>query len=242
MAGRGFGQSYGSTALPGKSIYTSARVGSGQIGLGSGVRDPSTGEVMAAAEWKLGDRVVHAGRPEWGIGEVRSAESVVQDGKKAQRLTIRFERAGVKVISTTFADLRPAGDVVMAPAESEDAEPTPDRSTLEKQLVALPEAVTDPFRTRRARLEATLGLYRFTGTGSSLLDWAASQTSLKDPLSAFSRHELEHFFEHFRIAADNHLRKLVAELKRADPVGLAAAAAAASPNAKQALKRADAGR
>jgi hypothetical protein len=176
------------------------------------------------------------------VGEVRSAESQVQDGKRAQRLTIRFERAGVKVISTAFADLRAAGDVPMAAAETEDSEPTPDRSVLEKQLIGLPEAATDPFRSKRARLEMTLGLYRFTGTGSGLLDWAASQTSLKDPLSCFSRHELEQCFERFRIAVDSHLRKLVYELKREDPAGLAAASAAASDNAKQALRRADAGR
>ena len=62
--------------------------------------------IMATADWKMGDRVIHAGRPEWGIGEVRSAEVVHQDGQRAQRLTIRFDRAGVKVISTAFAELR----------------------------------------------------------------------------------------------------------------------------------------
>ncbi len=200
---------------------------------------------MQQHEWKLGDRVIHAGRPEWGAGEVRSAEAITQDGRRCQRVTIRFDRAGVKVLSTAFADLRAATAAasIPAPEEGGDAElPQADRTELARTLGELPEAATDPFRTRRARLETTLGLYRFSGTGSFLLDWAASQSGLKDPLSTFSRHELEQSFERFRINLDAHVRKLAYELKKEDPAGLASLAAAASPAAKQALKRADVGR
>ena len=63
-------------------------------------------------------------------------------------------------------------------------------------MARLPEAATDPFSGLEARLKATLGLYRFTDQGGSLLDWAAAQSGLKDPLSEFSRHDLErHFFQ-----------------------------------------------
>jgi hypothetical protein len=198
---------------------------------------------MAITEWKMGDRVIHAGRPEWGLGEVRTAESVVQDGRRSQRLTIRFDRAGVKVLSTAFADLRPAGElasIVQEPPESE--EPPADQAELLRKLAELPEPAVDPFKSRKARLESTLGLYRFSGTGASLLDWAASQTGLRDPLGRFSRHELEQQFHRFRINLDAQLRKLAYELRKEDPAGLAAAAASAGPEAKQALRRADAGR
>ena len=185
---------------------------------------------MATREWKLGDRLVHAGRPEWGTGEVRSAESVVQDGQRCQRLTIRFDRAGVKTISTAFADLRTREEMPAMPAADADNKPDPlgpPSENYEGLLAALPEDATDPFRSRKTRLQSTLTLYRFTANGASLLDWAASQTGLKDPLSRFSRHELERSFSRFRVELDAHLRKLAFEMRKADPTGLAEAAAAA---------------
>jgi hypothetical protein len=200
---------------------------------------------MAIREWKLGDRLMHAGRPEWGVGEVRTAESVVQDGTRCQRLTIRFDRAGVKTISTAFADLRPREEMpepAEAPDNGEAHDPLGSGVNWQEKLEAIPEDATDPFRTRKARLESTLGLYRFSPGGGSLLDWAASQTGLKDPLSKFNRHELERLFERFRTNLDAHLKKLAFEMRKADPAALAEATAAAGPEAKRALKRADMGR
>ncbi len=202
---------------------------------------------MTTREWKLGDRLMHAGRPEWGIGEVRSAEAVVQDGVKAQRLTIRFDRAGVKTLATAFADLRPADEMPQVPNHPPSENGHDDSDWLQKAeagstdevMTRVPEDASDPFRTRKARLESTLNLYRFTGTGSSLLDWAAMQSGLKDPLSRFTRHDLERLFDLFRLALDSHLKRLVLELKKADPAALAELSASASPTAKQALRRAD---
>jgi hypothetical protein len=197
------------------------------------------GAAMAVRVWKLGDRVYHAGRPEWGAGEVRTAENVIEDGRAAQRLTVRFDRAGVKILSTTFADLRPADDM---PALDADAPPAildngNAAAVTAEKMTALPEAATDPFKSKRARLEYTIGLFRFTGSGASLVDWAAMQSGLSDPLSRFSRHELEQFFERFRQALDAHARKLIAELKREDPSAIGELAQAAPPASQQALKR-----
>jgi hypothetical protein len=188
---------------------------------------------------------MHAGRPEWGIGEVRAAESTVEGGVQSQRLTVRFERAGVKTLATAFADLRSAEEM---PALAEHPTAANGDSDWLKQAEAanpddvmtrVPESASDPFRTRRARLESTLALYRFTGSGSSLLDWAASQSGLKDPLTRFTRHELERSFERFRTNLDAHLKRLVFELRKEDAAALAEVSAAADPSAKQALRRAD---
>jgi hypothetical protein len=65
------------------------------------------------------------------------------------------------------------------------------------------------------------------------------QTGLKDPLSRFSRHELEQFFERFRSNLDTHLRRLLGEARKEDPAGVEQLVAAASPSARQALRRAD---
>ena len=200
---------------------------------------------MEIREWKLGDRVVHGAKPEWGTGEVRSAESIVQDGVRCQRLTVRFDRAGVKTLSTAFAVLRAREDAPEPLSEPEttiDDPLAPKGIDYQERLLAIPEDATDPFRSHRSRLVSTLGLFRFTAAGASLLDWAASQTGLKDPLSKFSRHELERHFDRFRANLDTHLKKLAFEMRKADPKGLAEAVAGAAPEARQALRRADAAR
>ena len=54
--------------------------------------------------------------------------------------------------------------------------------------------------------------------------------------------ELEQAFDRFRASLDAHLKKLAFEMRKADPTGLTEAGAAASPEGKQALRRADGGR
>jgi hypothetical protein len=198
---------------------------------------------MLPKDWTKGDSVVHAAKPEWGAGEVLVAEAISHEGKAVQRLTIRFSRAGTKTISTAFADLRPASEMPYLP------EPTSDKpdplaqvaltASVEELMTKLPENATDPFRSLKQRLAFTLDLYRFAENGAALLDWAAIQTGLKDPLSRFNRHELEQWFSRFKMELDNHLKKLVKDARKQDPQALEAATAAASPTGRQALRRAD---
>jgi hypothetical protein len=199
---------------------------------------------MLAKDWSKGDSVVHTTKPEWGAGEVLVAESISHEGKPVQRLTIRFTRAGTKTISTAFADLRPASDMPYLP-EPKHEKPDPLAqialtASVEELMTKLPEAATDPFRSLKLRLTATLDLYRFTENGAALLDWAAIQTGLKDPLSRFNRHELEQWFSRFKMELDNHLRKLVRDVRRQEPQSIDAVAATTNPAGRQALRRADA--
>jgi hypothetical protein len=60
---------------------------------------------MTSAVWKVGDRVIHTGKPEWGPGAVVSARATEHDGEACQMLSIRFERVGLKNLSTAFAKL-----------------------------------------------------------------------------------------------------------------------------------------
>src|SRR3954471_1003326 len=148
---------------------------------------------MASRDWSKGDSVVHATKPEWGAGQVLEAESITHDGKPCQRLTIRFACAGTKTISTAFADLRPASEMPYIPELQHEA-PDPLAqvalgASVEEAMIKLPDKATDPFTGLAPRITATLELYRFADTGGALLDWAAIQTGLKDPLSRFSRHE-----------------------------------------------------
>lgn len=196
---------------------------------------------MTAPKFSVKDRVVHATRPEWGVGEVTGAESVMQNGKASQRLTVRFERAGLKTLSTAHAELKPADSHPLGGAGSGWLGSLEQRDP--RDLMArLPDAATDPFHPLESRLRATLDLYRFTGAGASLFDWAAAQTGMSDPLARFNRQELEQFFRSFEIERDAHLKRIVGDARRVDPEMLARVVKEAPPAAQGALRRADAGR
>lgn len=217
---------------------------------------------MANRTWTKGDRIVHAAKPEWGTGEVLQSQVAMQDGTTCQQLVVRFDRAGMKTISTAFADLRPANPAfvesvagvatlpapeprpasVSVPAPA--AEPTADEPPLGganpvEVMTRLPESVTDPFLPLRKRVLAAVTLYRFGESPAGLLDWAAIQTGLQDPLSRFNRHQLEDYFGRFKVVLDQQLRKLLKDLRKQDPDYLAEVQAGASPAGKQALRRAD---
>lgn len=62
---------------------------------------------------------------------------------------------------------------------------------------------------------------------------------MADPLSVFSRHELEQLFSRFSAALDAHARKLLRDGLKQDPRAVSEAVAAASPEARAAVKRLD---
>jgi hypothetical protein len=104
----------------------------------------------------------------------------------------------------------------------------------------LPEAMTDPFATLESQLYATLDAYRFSTQPRQLIDWAVMQTGLNDPLSRYSRSELEQAFPGFARNRDEHLKKLVRQLKQngQNPVLQRAREATRHAEAKKALDKA----
>ena len=154
------------------------------------------------------------GRPEWGVGIVTSAQAINHEGTPCQRLACRFERAGLKTVSTALADIRAAGEADSAPEQPDQQAAQTEESWLDtldapaiaQRMAKLPEPTTDPFSSLEARLRATADLYRFSDHGSPLLDWAAAQTGLQDPLNRFNRHELEEFFRRYAHNRDEHLK------------------------------------
>lgn len=205
---------------------------------------------MLVKQWSFGDRVVHTGRPEWGTGHVQSATPDTHDGKPCQRLSIRFERAGIKTISSAFATLVPAEDapalMLAEPPDAHTDDPLAaamagnDAKSAREIMLKIPQAASDPFATPRSRLAASLSLYKFSEHGGSLLDWAAVQSGLKDPMTRFNRHELEDLFRRWTSVRDEHLKRLVFELKKNEPGLLAEVARTAPRGAQQMLRRLDA--
>jgi len=193
--------------------------------------------------FKIGDQVVHASKPEWGKGTVVSAGATPHDGKKCQRLSVRFSRAGLKTVMTGVAPIEPAGQVaeVLKPKDDAHHDPLPIASAGHKELLSImtgiPERARDPFATEAQRLRATLDLYKYDSDGGGLVDWAAAQSGLADPLSRFNRHELEEYYRMFEKNLRKHLSQVVRDANNVPAAELVSIAKSAPPAAQRALQK-----
>jgi hypothetical protein len=215
----------GGPDMPADSRRIGPATGSGSVAQTRG--EDVVEKIMMDRKFQSGDRVRHRRRPEWGIGSVVKAEGVTANGQRAQRISIRFPNAGLKTLSTAHAELELVGDGhglngsghPLAGWEkldqSEWLAPLA-RKKVEEALASLPPDARDPFNSVRTRLELSLDLYRFERTGRSLIDWAVAQTGIDDPLSRFSRQELEQHFDRYAAERDGHLARLLQEA-RAEP-------------------------
>lgn len=204
---------------------------------------------MSQRKFQFGDRVRHVRRPEWGIGSIVKIEPMALNSQPAQRLSVRFSNAGLKTLVEANAELElvtaDASNVVMDQAhpvnewenlsEEDWLEPLA-RRKVEEAMTRLPPEIRDPFNSLRERLVLCLDLYRFENTGRSLIDWAVAQTGLDDPLSRFTRPELEQLFEPWSSQRQQHLGRLLNQAK--SELGLVRElVASATPAAQQAVRR-----
>ncbi|MEM9082568.1 MAG: DUF3553 domain-containing protein [Planctomycetota bacterium] len=192
------------------------------------------------------DRVRHAEKPEWGEGRVESAQNLMVNGTRCQRLEVRFARAGLKKVLTAAAKIVPA-DTVTIPASSVDAPAGPIEDPFETHkpeeiFAALPPIVNEDAAPLPDRITELLKLYRFRQHDASLLDWAATQAGMTDPLERFTRAQLEQLFERFAWKRDNALKDLVTKLARRDRARAQSLLAQAPPPAREALARLNARR
>ena len=179
--------------------------------------------------FKAGDVVVHARCREWGNGVIEQAMDIVHDGVAAQRLVIRFKHHGRTIINTGVARLLPGEQTSRTSEMTMTGTATTDRkggwlAALEdrnrpSELWGLPDALNDPFLTLKQRLVATLETFRFADDARSLIDWAIAQTGLNDPLSKYTRQDLEQGHARFARDRDRHLVDLVKQGRREGELG-----------------------
>jgi len=184
---------------------------------------------MPVTALKQGDKIRHPKRPEWGIGQVTRIELVTRDGQTDSRVWVRFPSVGLKTLLASVAAPELIDAAAPDLATQLHAQPTlVDLEALreggwlgeiaknkpEDAMRSLPPRATDPFLALGKRFEHTVSLYRFNGQGHSLIEWAIAQSGLDDPLSRFSRHELEEFFKRWRFDLDAHCGRLLLELRR----------------------------
>ena len=193
------------------------------------------------SEFNKGDRVIHPRRPEWGQGVVEQAGQILHQGQPAQRLTVRFVNHGRVTVNSAVAQLKRQGELVNMTTTSTKAPTAQSAGNAGKgwlaaledqqndqQLWSLPDAMKDPFATLEARLQATLDSYRYCDPPTNgqprrptlprdprkLLEWAIAQTGLTDPMTKYTRHEIELGFQRFARDRDLHLADLAREGKR----------------------------
>lgn len=177
---------------------------------------------------------------------------ITYHGKAAQRLIVNFKHHGRVTINTAIAPLMTMGALTaMSGSTSSNLQgdavssggwlgSLTEQSQQDGQLWQLFPTMTDPFQSIGARLQATLESYRFSTDPRSLIEWAIAQTGLEDPLSKFTRHELEQAFARFARDRNLHLRDLVRQLKQqgqSEPLDHARQSAQL-PEARQAFLRA----
>ena len=209
---------------------------------------PSADTMPQTTSFKIGEKVRHCKRPEWGVGSIAKIEVITREGRPDRRIWIRFPNVGEKTVLASLAELEHVETDSLATAASSsptlaDMHARADagwlgeisKSKPEDMMIALPDAATDPFIPVARRLKNTFALYRFDG-GSKLIDWAVAQSGLNDPMSRFSRHELESFFQRWRFALDAQLGKLLQEARK-EPGSLEDASRGAPPAAMAAMRK-----
>ena len=87
-------------------------------------------------------------------------------------------------------------------------------STQKNELWDLPQAMTDSFSSIEARLAATLDSYKYSTEPRSLIEWAQEQTGLADPMTRYTRVELEQGFPGYARSRRENLQELVRLAKR----------------------------
>jgi len=168
--------------------------------------------------YQQGDVVTHPTRPEWGQGVIKHSQAIVHQGTAAQRLSVEFANRGRVVINTAVAPLAPKGQT--QPMSSSITSSGGWLDQLERgnkdthELWELPEALTDVFTSDLQRLLATLDTYKYNTEPRPLIDWAVRQTGMDDPLSKYTRHDLEQAFARFARDRDLHLKEMIRQLKR----------------------------
>jgi hypothetical protein len=218
---------------------------------------------MTQTSFAKGDTIVHTKRPEWGPGVVNDASLIDHEGQRAQRLIVKFANRGTVTLNTAIAELVQKDSTQTMATSSSITSSNSSSSTRKaetstgsggwlgsltktdpaKALYSLPDSMNDPFISTSKRLEIMLDSYRFSTDPRQprlLLDWAIMQTGMADPLSKYSRQELEQAFPRFARDRDNLLLDTVKQLKREGRLDMLAAAlkSAKVPAAREALQRA----
>jgi len=176
---------------------------------------------------------------------VDQARQITHQGQQAQRLVVTFAHRGRVAINTAVAPLQARKNKANTMS---NAATTTGRGWLdtladkqsEHELHRLPEPMVDPFSSVTERLKATLDNFRFNAQPRPLIDWAIAQTGLDDPLTLYTRQELEQEFQRFAYTREKNLLEVVRIIKSQNTRQMLdeALERTTNPEAKAALQKA----
>lgn len=172
--------------------------------------------------FERGQRVRSAARPEWGVGVIQRVQPA---GPGAFRLEIQFA-SGFRVVTAPPAVLTPP-DAPAAPQQTGWLDQLAGR-TADERLRAIPD-LGDALTPMSERLERAFALLRFQDTPEGLVGWARAQTGMPDPLTHWTRDDLQAAFADFAIRREAAIRELARMARRQDPRQLSAALARLAP-------------
>lgn len=183
--------------------------------------------------FKVGDKVAHPKKPEWGTGTVIDAQPASHNGIQAQRLRVDFANKRNTTVNTAIAPLvsgeainqnfnhTPKGlgqDMSMSTNTSKPGAGWLDElegsSGGKRELWSIPDACDDAFSSDEQQLDACLDTFKYSTDPGPLFQWAVGQTGLDDPLTKYTRVELEQAFPRYTRDRDNRLFELVRQMKR----------------------------
>ena len=189
--------------------------------------------------FKVGDKVAHPKKPEWGTGVVVQALPATHNGIQAQRLRVDFANKRNTTINTAIAPLVPGerlNETFTPPPKGlgQDMSMSTDASKLgagwlddleganggKRELWDLPDGCDDPFSSDEEQLDATLDTFKYSTDPGPLFQWAVVQTGMDDPLTKYTRVELEQAFPRYTRDRDNRLFELVRLMKRNGQIDL----------------------
>ena len=191
-------------------------------------------------QFNRGDRVRHAGRPEWGGGVVDQAVVVQHEGKPAQRLVISFANRGRVTVNTGMATLERVNGVAVGAGATGGGDWLSELEGNRRDITDLSDAMSDVFLPLSTRVANTIASFRFNDDARGLMDWACAQTGLDDPLSHHSRSELEEAYRRYRHKREQHLTDLVKQARQTGELRVVEQATLQAPNpaAREALRKA----
>ena len=189
--------------------------------------------------FKVGDKVAHPKKPEWGTGVVVHAQPATHEGIAAQRLRVDFANKRNTTINTAIAPLvsgdqinqsftpPPKGlgqDMSMSTNTSKPGAGWLDElegaNGGKRELWDIPDACDDAFSSDEQQLDACLDTFKYNTDPGPLFQWAVVQTRLDDPLTKYTRVELEQAFPRYARDRDNRLFELVRQMKRNGQIDL----------------------
>jgi hypothetical protein len=166
---------------------------------------------LAVGPELVGRQVCNPARPEWGPGTVLRVQRTTVNGKIQHRVSVQFA-SGHRLLRVPPARLTLPG----AKPEREQGWLAAAAGTdLTGRLRALPSFVREFLGTPRQRLLMLAPLYAPTNDPADLVKWARGQTGVPDPLSLWSRDELQSAFAEYCARRDQYVRGVAREIRAA---------------------------